>query len=98
MRTYNFLDTSGQLYSSQYGFRSKHSCENAISELIGQIVKGHERQEHTAAIFLDLSKAFDTLDHELLLKKLEIYRIRGIAFDWFSSYLTDRSMSKTSRH
>ena len=69
-QTYNFLDTSGQLYSSQYGFRSKHSCENAISELIGQIVKGHERQEHTAAIFLDLSKAFDTLDHELLLKKI----------------------------
>ena len=69
-RTYDFLDTSGQLYSSQYGFRSKHSCENAISELIGQIVKGHEQQEHTAAIFLDLSKAFDTLDHELLLKKI----------------------------
>ena len=42
MQTYDFLDTSGQLYSSQYGFRSKHSCENAISELIGQIVKGHE--------------------------------------------------------
>ena len=91
-RTYNFLDTSGQLYSSQYGFRSKHSCENAISELIGQIVKGHERQEHTAAIFLDLSKAFDTLDHELLLKKLEIYGIRGTALDWFSSYLMDHSM------
>ena len=92
MRMYDFLDISGQLYSSQYGFRSKHSCENAISELIGQIVKGHERQEHTAAIFLDLSKAFNTLDHELLLKKLEIYGIRGIALDWFSSYLTDRSM------
>ena len=41
-RTYNFLDTSGQLYSSQYGFRSKHSCENAISELIRHVVKGHE--------------------------------------------------------
>ena len=41
-RTYNFLDTHGQLYNSQYGFRSKHSCENAISELIGHVVKGHE--------------------------------------------------------
>ena len=63
-----------------------------ISELIGQIVKGHEGQEHTAAIFLDLSKAFDTLNHELLLKKLEIYGIRGIALDLFSSYLKDHSM------
>ena len=52
-RMYDFLHTNGQLYSRQYGFRSKHSCENAISQLIGQIVKGHERQEHTAAIFLD---------------------------------------------
>ena len=91
-RTYNFLDTSGQLYSSQYRFRSKHSCENKISELIRQVVKGHERKEHTAAIFLDLPKAFDTLDHELLLKKLEIYRIRGTALDWFMSYLSNRSM------
>ena len=41
-RTYNFLDTSGQLYKSQYGFRSKHSCEHAIIELIGHVVKGHE--------------------------------------------------------
>ena len=41
-RTYNFLDTNGQLFNSQYGFRSKHSCENAISELIGHVVKGHE--------------------------------------------------------
>ena len=91
-RTYEFLDTSGQLYSSQYGFRSKHSCENAISELVGQVVKGHDRKEHTAAIFLDLSKAFDTLDHSLLLKKLELYGIRGNALCWFTSYLSNRKM------
>ena len=66
-RMYNFLDINRQLYNSQYGFRSKHSCENAISELVGHIIKGHERKEHTAAIFLDLSKAFDMLDHQLLL-------------------------------
>ena len=41
-RMYNFLDTNGQLFSSQYGFRSKHSCQNAISELVGQIIKGQE--------------------------------------------------------
>ena len=70
-RTYDFLDTTGQLFSSQYGFRTKNSCENAISKLVGQVVKGHERKEHTAAIFLDLSKAFDTLDHKLLFKYLK---------------------------
>ena len=91
-KTYEFLDTTGQLYSSQYGFRSKHSCENAISELVGQVVKGHDRKEHTAAIFLDLSKAFDTLDHSLLLKKLELYGMRGDALCWFTSYLSNRKM------
>ena len=80
------------MYNSQYGFRSKHSCENAISELVGHVVKGHERKEHTAAIFLDLSKAFDTLDHSLLIKKLEIYGIRGISLNWFTSYLSNRRM------
>ena len=91
-RTYNFLDAHDQLYNSQYGFRSKHSCENAISELTGHVVKGHEGKEHTAAIFLDLSKAFDTLDHSLLLKKLEKYGIRGISLNWFTSYLSNRRM------
>ena len=91
-RTYDFLDTTGQLYSSQYGFRSKHSCENAISELVGQVVKGHNRKEHTAAIFLDLLKAFDALDHSLLLKKLELHGIRGNALCWFTSYLSNRKM------
>ena len=66
-RTYEFLDGNNQFYNSQYGFRSKHSCENVISELIGHVIKGHEKKEHTAAIFLDLSKAFDTLNHKLLL-------------------------------
>ena len=68
-RMYEFLDGNNQFYNSQYGFRSKHSCENAISELIGHVVKGHEKKEHTAAIFLDLSKVFDTLNHKLLLQK-----------------------------
>ena len=91
-RTYNFLNDS-QIYSSQYGFRKNHSCENAISELIGLIVKGWERKQSTIAIFLDLSKAFDTLEHTVLYSKLENYGIRGTALNWFQSYLTDRTMS-----
>ena len=89
-RVYEFLQETGQLYQSQYGFRRKHSCEHAIQELVGSVLKGRNNNEHTAAIFLDLSKAFDSLKHDLLLQKLEIYGVRGQALDWFRSYLTNR--------
>ena len=92
-RTYKFLLNNSILYTSQYGFRKDHSCEHAIQELVGTILKGNERNKHTAAIFLDLSKAFDTLDHEILLRKLERYGIRGLALHWFGSYLSDRKLN-----
>ena len=66
-RTYNFLDANDQIFISQYGFHSGHSCENAVSELASEILKGRNNNENTLALFLDLSKAFDTLDHDLLL-------------------------------
>ena len=91
-RTYDFINKS-EIYASQYGFRKNHSCENAVSELVGAIVKGWECKESTAAIFLDLSKAFDTLEHTVLFSKLEKYGIRGTALKWFQSYLDHRSMS-----
>ena len=69
IRTYSFLNESNQLYVSQYGFRNNHSCENAISELVGHILKKREQNESTACVFLDLSKAFDTIKHDVLLKK-----------------------------
>ena len=60
--------------------------------LVGNILKGKENGEHTISVFLDLSKAFDTLEYSTLFKKLEIYGIRGTALDWFKSYLTNREM------
>ena len=90
--TYSFLQENGLLYKSQYGFRSSHSCENAITELVGHVIKSQELGKHTAALFLDLSKAFDTLEHAVLLKKLEIYGIRGPLLDWFNSYLDQRKL------
>ena len=89
---YGFLDSTGQIYDSQYGFRANHSCEHAVSEVVSEILKNNEQNKPTAGIFLDLSKAFDTLDHKLMLDKMEKYGIRGLALEWFASYLDNCTM------
>ena len=93
-RVYNFLITTNQLYVSQYGFRRMHSCEHAVGELISNIAKGIEKGKYTAGIFLDLSKAFDTLEHEVVYMKLrEIWTCEESCLKWFQSYLCDRSLT-----
>ena len=91
-RTYYFLEQTDQLYQSQYGFRKSHSCETAIMELASSIIKGKDDGFHTLVLFIDLSKAFDTVDHNILLDKLDKYGIRGVAKEWYRSYLTNRQM------
>ena len=85
-----------QIYNSQYGFKSKHSCELAVSELLSEIIKNNEQGKDTTAVYLDLSKAFDTLDHGLLLNKLERYGICGIALKWYTDYLSQRKLRAKS--
>ena len=63
---YSFLQNTGQLYENQYGFHANHSCEHAIGQVIGMIVKGLENKQYAACILLDLSKAFDTIEHSIL--------------------------------
>ena len=91
-RTYEFLEQTNQIYPSQYGFRSSHSCEHAISELVSEILKSREEGLYTLSLFIDLSKAFDTIEHTVLIKKLSKYGIRGPILDWFESYLQRRQM------
>ena len=91
-RTYSFMESTGQIYNSQYGFRSQHSCENTDAELTSEIVKGLQNGMYTVALFLDLSKALDTLEHEVLLDKMYRYGIRGTSLNWFKSYLENRKI------
>ena len=91
-RMIKFIDKYNLLYDSQYGFRTKRSCEHAILELIGNILESKNLKQHACALFLDLSKAFNTLNHDILLEKLDKYGIRGICNNWFRSYLKDRKL------
>ena len=85
-RLYTFINDI-----SQCGFRHKHSTIHAVTEFHNDIINSFENKQKIIATFLDLSKAFDTIDHHILLKKLENYGVRGIPLNWFKSYLSDRT-------
>ena len=91
-RVYSFLQNTGQLYDNQYGFRESHSCEHAIGQVINGIVKGLENRVNSVCVLLDLSKAFDTIEHTIMLEKLALYGVCGNASSWFKSYLSGRSL------
>ena len=85
-----FFKTNKLYNSNQYGFREKHSTEQAALELIDRIILEMDKCCNPLTIFIDLSKAFDTVDHKILLQKLNYYGIRNRSLMLLESYLTNR--------
>ena len=91
----NFLYKNEVMYKYQFGFRKIHSTQHAIITLVDRITSSLDSGDLVIGVFLDLKKAFDTVDHHILIKKLFSYGIRGNTLKWFQSYLTDRSQFVT---
>jgi hypothetical protein len=85
-----YIEKLNIIFENQFGFRSGYSTVQAVTRITDKIQKAIENKQYSCGIFLDLSKAFDTVNHDILITKLEHYGIRGIAKDWFKSYLFNR--------
>ena len=87
---HGYLESRNILYPLQFGFRQKCSTNHALIQITESIHNSTENNEFGCGIFIDLKRAFDTVNHSVLLSKLNHYGVRGKAYDWFQSYLSNR--------
>ena len=95
IRLMNFITNNKLLYKYQFGFQKGKSTYMALIFLIDRITEALDKGDCVIGIYLDFSKAFDTVNHEILLQKLSMYGIQDIALEWFRDYLTNRSQYVT---
>ena len=89
-RLYSFLQQHDILYKNQFGFRKNNSTTFALLDLTEQIKESIDNKKYGCGVFIDIRKAFDTVNHDILLTKLNHYGIRGSGLQWFKSYLSNR--------
>ena len=92
---YSYLDECNLIPCCQSGFRSQHSTETTLHDLTNTCYQAMERGEMTGTVFIDLSKAFDSVNHDIILDKLEKSNMSTSVINWFKSYLYERSQSVT---
>ena len=90
MKLSKFLDKFYCLFKKQFGFRNAHSTSHALISITEEIRKALDNNEFSCGVFLDFQKAFDTINHKILIYKLRHYDIRQETLSWFESYLTNR--------
>ena len=90
-RLYTFLNNDSIIYKLQFGFRQQYSTSHALIDISENLRKALDDGNIGCEVFVDLQKAFDTVDHQILLAKLNHYEIREVSSDWFKSYLSNRS-------
>ena len=89
-RLYHFLELHNVLFDNQFGFRKNNSTSYALMEITEKIKESIDNGKYGCGIYIDLRKAFDTVNHNILIKKLEHYGVCGILLEWFKSYLNER--------
>ena len=94
-RLLDFLNANGSLFENQYGFRPGRSCEHAILNSQNKFLHSLNKHQISLLLLIDFSKAFDMVDHQILLHKLYHYGVKGTALQWFRSYLHNRQQFVT---